>query len=162
MKYRRLQKEELAELEQEFVRFLSTSQITVDEWEKLKKDKPDQVEELIEVFSDLVFEKILKSIDYLEFKSPQDLKTFKCEADKIRLLGLTIQGESNIDFTANTGPDQMIQDLKKSGAQLKMYQGEKAYRPSREEELFQMLEDGCLISKDGAMYKTLESLKKRN
>ncbi|MEO1712163.1 MAG: DUF6495 family protein [Bacteroidota bacterium] len=159
MKYRRLEPAELADLEQEFVRFLSTSQITVDEWQKLKKEKPDQVDELIDVFSDLVFDRILKGIEYLEFKSQTDLKTFRCEKDKIHLLGLTVQGESDIDFIRNDSPEDMVKQLKSSGAQLKMYQGEKAYKPNREAELFRMLEGGCLISKDGAMYKTLESLK---
>ena len=79
MKYRRLTNDELTELEKEFVRFLASNHITALDWEKLKGHDPKRVESLIEVFSDIVFEKILQGIEYLEFKTPTDIKTFHCE-----------------------------------------------------------------------------------
>ena len=79
--------------------------------------------------------------------------------DKIIMLGNKTNGSSNLDFTKNESPAQMMDQVQKSGAQLQLYSGQKAYQPNREQELFKMMESGALISKDGAMYHTLEGLK---
>lgn len=158
MKYRRLDVEELQEMEKEFVRFLATRSIPGPDWEKIKAEQPDKMNMLLDEFSDLVFEKILTGITYLEMKTPNDLKTFRCEKEKIDLIGLTVEGNSQIDFTRDQTPEEMIAQFKLSGAKLKMYQAEKNYKGNRELELFNMMESGCLISK-GELYMMLRSLK---
>lgn len=162
MKYRRLRPEELAELESEFIQFLAANTITGEEWEKIKKETPDKAERLIELFSDIVFEKTLSNIQYLEHKSPRDIKTFHCLPDKIVLNGLRIKGDSALDFTQQTDPHQMLQLLQLSGAGLQLYTAEKKYQDSREQELFRLMESGALISRDGALFKTLEAAKSRS
>ncbi len=162
MKYRRLTKEELAELEQEFVRFLAANSVTADDWQKLKEEKPEKAEGLIDIFSDIVFERTLSEAEYLEFKTPKDLKTFHFKKEKVTLNGLKVEGPSNLDFTQDISPEQMLGQLKLSGAQLKLYTAEKEYRKEREQEIFDLMERGALISRDGALFKTLESLKKGN
>ena len=159
MKYKRLTNDELSELEKEFVRFLSTYQINAQDWEKMKDSEPKKVEELIEVFSDLVYEKTLTNIEYLEFKTPNDIKTFHCQKDKIVMMGLMVEGDVTIDFTQNFSADKMSELIQKSNAQVNLYSAEKQYKGDREEELFKMLNWGCLISKDGHLYRTLEGLK---
>jgi len=162
MKYRRLTKEELAELEREFVRFLAANSVTADDWQKLKEEEPGKAEGLIDTFSDIVFERTLKEAEYLEFKTPKDLKTFHFKKEKVILNGLKVEGPSNLDFTQDISPEQMLGQLKLSGAQLKLYTAEKEYRKEREQEMFDLMERGALISRDGALFKTLESLKKGN
>jgi hypothetical protein len=56
MKYKRLTTEELKHLEKEFVNFLASAQITGSDWEKMKANEIEKAEELLDVFSDLVFE----------------------------------------------------------------------------------------------------------
>jgi len=158
MKFRRLTQEELAELETEFVRFLVSNTVTGDDWEKIKVEKPKEAEGLIEIFSDIVFEKILKGVDYLEFKSPKDYKTFHFAEKQAKMLGLRVNGESEIDFSKNDSPAQMMDHIKRSGAELELYQAEKTYRKSRAEEIFHLMESGALISKEGEMYKAFEAL----
>lgn len=158
MKYRKLTIEELQELEKEFITFLSAQSITSDLWEEIKEKQADRAQQLIEQFSDIVFEKVISNIKYLEQKSKREIRLFHCLPEKIKMLGLVIHGETQIDFTQNMSPEQMMQQMQLSGAGLKMYQGERAYRKQREVELFELMEEGALISKDGALYKTLESL----
>ena len=158
MKYRRLRTDELRELEKEFVRFLSSQAIPSDEWEKIKRDQPEQADELIEIFSDMVFERVLEKVEYLELKTPRDIKTFHCGEEKMMMIGLQIDGESTLDFTGNLSPQQMLQQLQLSGAKLQMYRGEKAYGENRLGEIFGWMEKGALISKDGMLYHTLLSL----
>lgn len=158
MKFRRLDSEELADLEKEFIRFLASNSVTGDDWLKIKEKTPEKAEELIDVFSDIVFEQTLKKVEYMEFKTQLDLKVFHCLPDKIKLMGLLIEGETKLDFTQNMPPDQMLSLLQQSGANLKMYSAEKSYSKERELELFDMMENGCLISK-GELYKILEGMK---
>lgn len=159
MKFRRLDKEELQEMEPEFIRFLAANTITGDDWEKLKAENLEKAEGLIEIFSDIVFENILKKIEYLEIKTPNDLRTFHCEAEKIKMIGLKINGESSVDFTKNQDPTQIMSLLRLSNAKLQLYKGEKSYAKEREVELFELMEQqGALISKDGHLYKTLAQL----
>ena len=54
----------------------------------------------------------------------------------------------------------MIQQLTLSGAQLKLFRGEKAYDKDRQQVLFQLMEQGALIAKDGHLYKVLNQLQK--
>lgn len=158
MKYRRLTNDELAELENEFVRFLASNTITSDEWVRLKTDTPTKTEELIEVFSDVVFDKILGKVAYMEHRERQDLRLFHCLEDKMILLGLRVAPNVGIDFTQKQTAEEMLAKFRKApqGA-LKMYRAEKVYKPNRSAELFKMLENGCLIS-EGILFKTLSNL----
>lgn len=158
MKYRRLSQDELLELAPEFIRFLSSQAIPSDEWETLKLEKPQLANELIDVFSDMVFDNIIERIEYLELKTSKDFKTFWCEPDKINMFGILIEGQTDLTFQDHLAPEQIAQLLKESDAKVKVYRGEKSYKKERSQELFDWLEKGALISKDGAMYKTLEQL----
>ena len=158
MKYRRLTKKELAELETEFVRFLVSNTVTGDDWEKIKQDNPTKAERLIEIFSDIVFDKTISKIEYLELKTPKDLKIFHCKKEEIELVGLKIEGESNLDFTEESlPPEEMMAKLQMSNAKLQMYAASKKYKENREQEIFQMMEWGSLIS-DGKLFNTLKYL----
>ena len=50
MKYARLTKEQLEEMHQEFINFLATQSITAEEWEQIKKEKPEAAEEELDIF----------------------------------------------------------------------------------------------------------------
>ena len=151
--------DELQELEKDFVKYLAVNSITGEDWEKIKALQPEEAEKHIEIFSDLVFERTLQDVEYLEIKTPKDLRTFHCEQDKINMLGLLVEGETHLDLTRNDSPQQMMQMLQVSGAKLKMYSGQRAYKEERAIELFKLMEQGALISRDGAMYKLLTQLK---
>ena len=66
MKYRRLTKQQLEELQPEFVNFLATQSITGEGWKNLKEEKPEVAEDEIDVFSDLIWEGVLNKVVYLE------------------------------------------------------------------------------------------------
>lgn len=159
MKYRRLKDDELSELEAEFVRFLAANTVTAQDWEQYKKESPEQAQGLIDLFSDIVFEKVLSNVNYLEYKSPKDIKTFHFGEEKAVMLGLKLEGETSIDFTQAADPANLVTEWLKSGAQLQLYSAEKVYKEERPMEIFRLLEAGAKISKDGAMFKTLERLR---
>ena len=158
MKYRRLTQEELHQLETDFIRFLAAHSIPAEHWEQLKKKSPEQVEHLIEKFSDVVFEKALKNAVYLELKTKQDYRTFHCLANKVIIRGIMVESSSDINFTIKQNPQEMIQAIQNAKAKLKVYSAQRIYKKERKLEVFELIKMGALISKDGAMFKTLESL----
>ena len=158
MKYRRFTQNELRTLQPEFVRFLALNGIPADEWIRIKATDDQKVEELIEQFSDALFERTIRELEYLEFHAPKDIKTFNCQKEKIVLMGLILDGESEFDFENANSLEPALQKMSKGEIQLKVYTAEKGYRNGdREAELFRMIENGASISKDGKLYKALPS-----
>ena len=143
MKYRRLSKAELKELEKDFVKFLAANHITADDWVKLKKNDLAKVEELIQIYSDIVFDKTLVKLEYLEFKTKHDIKTFHCQAEKMVLMGIAVAPDSGVDFTQDLSSQKIMQKLKAAGQELQIYTAEKRYNGNREKELFQKLSNQC-------------------
>ena len=88
VKYRRLSNEEIIALKDDFVKFLSAQSISAPDWEKLKQTKIDRVDELIDFFSDIVMEKVLSKIEYLEVLSENEIKLFHMKDSKAKLIGL--------------------------------------------------------------------------
>ena len=65
--------------------------------------------------------------------------------------GLRVVGNCDLDFTATRSrPSGTTRPV--PGATLQAYSGEKGYQPNREEELFRMMQQGALISRDGHLY----------
>lgn len=157
MTYRRLTNDELAELETAFARFLAVNGIPADDWVKIKAEDPKRTEELIESFSDVVFHETLTKLEFLEFKAPKEIRTFRCGEDKIELRGIRIEGETELNFTKTEDSKVMLSKMQQSGAKLSMYASEKKYTAERTKELFGMMEAGCLIS-DGTLFNLLSSL----
>lgn len=159
MKYRRLYKEELEELESEFIKFLASNTVTADDWVKIKSDAPEKAEKLLDMFSDIVFEKILLNVEYLEHKRPRDLRVYKFHDTKVVMMGMYVEGETTLDFTKDLSPQEMMLQLNQSGGHIKMFSGEKPFKYTKEMEIFKIMEEGALISKDPTLFNTLSSLK---
>lgn len=148
MKYRRLNEEELAEMEPEFIKFLASNGIPGDEWEKIKTTQADRMNELVDQFSDMVMERALMNIEFLEHLSPKNLKAFYCLKDKIVMIGIDIDENDTMDFTK---PETLKALVEKETASLplKIFKTEKQYEGIREEEIYAMLKNGCgIITKE--------------
>lgn len=153
MKYRRLTEIELNRLEQRFIQFLVANTITGSDWEVIKKEKPEQADKLIDIFSEMMFESSLKRIEFLKFTESKDIKIFHCKADSIKLIGLVANDSTPIDFTQPFDTQVIMQYTEG----LSIYSQEKGYKDNREQELFKMIENGCMIT-DGKLFNILEKL----
>jgi hypothetical protein len=151
MKYKRLSAEELKELEKEFIHFLSSAQITGPDWEKMKKEEPLHAEELIEVFSDMVYEKVMGKIEYLEFRDEHNLNIFHYGKDRVEMAGLSVKPGSGIDLR--------LEDAMRNwdGSGVNVLRTEKEYVKDRGVEIFEMLESGCLIT-DNRLFELIKEL----
>jgi len=156
MKYRRLDNEELEALESEFIAFLTAHTITAEDWEHMKKAEAEKVERLIEKFSDIVFEKVLSKVQILETRTPKDLRFYEFLEDKIKIVGLVIEGETKVTFEGTNDLQQILEDFKKSGAKLKTYTAKRPYKKLKEMEVFALIEtQGALIVQDDTLYRSL-------
>ncbi|PTM12132.1 MAG: hypothetical protein DA408_11815 [Bacteroidetes bacterium] len=162
MKFRRLTITELQELESEFIQFLAANTVTGPDWQNLQATAPEKADHLLDVFSDIVFEKIIQGIQFLEYKTPHDIKTFSCQEELIIMNGLRVEGDNGLDLTLNLAAEEMMTRLRQAGAELQIYTAQKGYQPDRAAELFRMLEGGALISREGMLFKTIEELKQTN
>lgn len=145
MKYKRLTVEELQQLEKEFVHFLSSAQITAQDWEKMKMNEPEKVEELIDVFSDLVYDKVMSKMKYLEYREKKTLNIFHCLDDKIILIGVRVKEHSHLDLTA---PDVFAQWNNNHAGSVDVIRTERKYLNERGVEVFELIQSGCLITDD--------------
>ncbi|MEY4904965.1 MAG: hypothetical protein RLZZ292_2780 [Bacteroidota bacterium] len=153
MKYRLLSLEELAGLEPDFIRFLSSQSIPGSDWEKIKIQQAQRRDELLSLFSDLVLERALNNIEYIEFRSPNDIKTFFYDKETAYLQGITIENEA-IDFTKSIDIQAVLKNKKNK---IHTYSLSKPYLKERNVELFTLLQQGALVS-DGVLYKVLKNL----
>ena len=79
MKYSRLSKEQFKILHEEFAIFLTAQSIDKINWDKIKTNNPILTDELLDQFSDIVWDKSLDKIAYLENRSDYHLFLFKCK-----------------------------------------------------------------------------------
>ena len=65
MKYQRLTKEQFEALHQEFATFLASHSIDKKQWDALKQSQDENVDALLDQFSDLVWEDVLSKNIYI-------------------------------------------------------------------------------------------------
>jgi hypothetical protein len=146
MKYKRLTTEELKALEPEFVHFLAAAQITGADWDKMKREELSKAEELIEVFSDMVYEKVMSKIRYLEYREKKTLNIFHCTDEQIILVGLRVNEHSPVDLTADDVFAQWNEHATNNAVNI--IKTERVYQKERGIEIFELLQSGCYITDD--------------
>ena len=144
-KYRLLTKEELITFEKEFINYLVVNGITGEDWAVLKKDDPEKAEDITDLFSDVVFEKIMRNAQFLTYRSPKKLYAFQCLADELVLVGVDATIESTVNF---------VKTIPTDFSEVKVFTQTKKYLKPRELEIFEMTENGCQID-DGELFKSL-------
>ena len=151
VKYRLLSQKELEEMEQEFIEFLILNGIAADDWETMKQNHPEKGMRMIELFSDVVFDSIMRKTHFLELRDKQELKTLQCLKDRFIVVGLNASKIHDADFTDMQYVESALRD---PPANLEVYTSDIKFKKTREQEIFQMIENGFEIC-DGKLFKTL-------
>lgn len=146
MQYRCLTDQELKSLETELKQFLVSHGVMNDEWRKMNEEAPQKAQELVELFSDVVFAKVVETVEYLSHRAPQDLKVFHFGAEKMEMLGLKLFNPQ-VNLQETPYQEDLGLAIKEAGADnVKLMRGTKAYQKTRSEEAFILLEQGCEIT----------------
>lgn len=154
MKYTRLTKEQLQELEPEFINFLATQSITGDEWAKIKKDAPEVAEEELDVFSDLIWEGVLSKVLYLENISAQQMHLFELAEKEMKLIAVKVMNPK-IDLTTEIGFNWFKKNWQSDFVEYMT--AAKAYTDDKNLDKFQLIKQGAVITK-GELYQWFESM----
>lgn len=147
-KFRLLTKEELESLQPEFIQYLASNGIDADKWKEILDQNEEEMNLHIASFSDLVMQKSLENINYIEHRTTNDLKLFHFEKEEAFLIAIKSQSLDLENIETLTAEQLQQVDL---------FKANKKYTKSREEELFDLLNKGCVISK-GALYYQLQQL----
>ncbi|XLS30458.1 DUF6495 family protein [Flavobacteriaceae bacterium M23B6Z8] len=152
MKYRRLTKEQFEELHQEFINFLATQSITAAEWKDIKSNKPAVAEQELDVFSDLIWEGVLKKVTYLEHISEKSMQLFHIKKASIDLIAVNLIATSH-ELTDPEGFKWFQENLMNDSVEL--FTASKKFSEDRNKEIFELIERGSVITK-GNLYRALD------
>jgi cag pathogenicity island protein 24 len=137
LNFRKLTEDELEELKEEFVQYLVANGVDAELWEQLKKDEPEKANLFIQQFSNIVLRKSLEKIEYLEHRTPSDVKLFYCGKEAIDLIAIK---SSVVDLT------NIAEFNAEEFKNIEIFKATKSYSKNREVELFEMTEKGCQIT----------------
>ena len=153
VKYHKLSEAQFNEMHKEFAVFLATQSITKKDWNIIKSDKPELLDNYLNSFSDLVWDKILSDCEYLEYSTSDQLYLFHTKKRLIDVLILKI--DSNLaDLNTSNGFKKVLNSLQSD--QIDIFKSSKAYTPSRNVFIYNYLKKGAMISK-GKRYELLKS-----
>jgi hypothetical protein len=154
MKYTRLTKEQLEELNQEFSTFLATQAIDKAEWDKIKAEKPEVAEQELDVFSDLIWEGVLAKSTYLECFSKNHIFLFHCFDTYIQSIVLkSLVPET--DFLTKEGLQWLSDNMFTDTIEMKV--GKKEFTEERNLSIFQLIQQGSFLT-DGQLYNQINSI----
>ena len=154
MKYKRLTKEQFEELHQEFSNFLATQSIDKVEWDKIKTEKPEVAEQELDVFSDLIWEGVLKSANYLEHFSKNYIFLFHCQENLIQSIVLKAL-VPDVDFLQKEGLQWLSDNLFTDTVEIHL--GKKEYEQERNTAIFDLISQGAILS-DGQLYLQINGI----
>ena len=147
MKYRILTTEELTHLEEELKQFLIINHVYKEEWERMNRVTPALANDLVGLFSDQVLQRVYENIAYLEHRSKDACLVFKLGKDSIEMIGLQ-KKDTETDVVTFETPESIHEALTVHPKQVGFFKHAKAYTKQREEEIHQMIEQGCVKSSE--------------
>lgn len=157
-KYRRLTEEEFELLEIDFVRFLASNSIQAEDWQKLKSDSPEKVDELLDIFSDTVLEKVYAKTEYLIIVKPTELHAFKMDELCAKLIGVRFKN-TNLNLLEKHNLESVFSSKESFlSNQPDLFSLEKKYDKTKAEEVYFLVKQGADVV-DSKWFDSLNSLK---
>ena len=154
MKYKRLTKEQQEALHKEFATFLASQAIDKKEWDDIKLNKPEVAQQELDVFSDLIWEGVLKSAQFLEHFSKNHIFLFHCQELQLRSIILKSL-DSNVDFLNKNGLQWLSDNIFTDNVEVIL--GKKEYDQDRNQAIFKLINDGAILS-DGQLYNQVNGI----
>ena len=154
MKYARLTKEQLEELHPEFITFLATQSIDKKEWDEIKTNKPEVAEQEIDIFSDLIWDKAMTNVSFIDHFSSNYIFLFKCEASLVYSYVINTPNES-VNFLSSEGIQWLSENI--FSDEVEIQRGKKDISNDRNGALFAIIKQGGIISK-GELFNKFDRL----
>ena len=144
MKYRMLTTEEMEIFNEDFKHFAIANGVSNEEWLEMNQSDPEKATKLVGLFSDTVLQKVYEKLKFIEHRSPSSCLVFKLNESDIDLISLNRKSE-NVDLsTAESIHDALVNNP----SELTIFRSKKNYSKVREEEIHEMLSQGCVNSSE--------------
>jgi len=151
MRFRRLSSDELFALETEFKQFLVVHEQYDDEWRILAEQHPEKAEKFIELFSDLVLQKVYHQVSFLVHFSEGMVSFFDMRNEPLKAYQikcpphLSLQNEIQVETL-----------ISKHFEELQFFIGEKKLLKEKAEEVFDLIRKGSEVCEETYFMKYLE------
>ncbi len=154
MKYTRLTKEQFEALTDEFSKYLAVNSIDKSTWDDFKAHNQAKVDEHLDLFSDLIWDKVLNQTNYIEHFSKHYIFLFKCFEAHVESIVVRHQTD-HIDLMTTKGLQWMIENL--ASEEIEIIVGNKPYEKDRNLALFELIQQGAILS-NGELYNQLKEV----
>lgn len=153
MKYRMLTAKEMEIFDEDFKHFAIANGVSNEEWLEMNGSNVELATKLVALFSDTVLQKVYEKVKYIEHRSPTSCLVFKLNDDQIDLISLSAKSDV-VDLST---AESIHSALVNHPAEVMIFQSQKAYAKVREEEIHEMLSQGCVNSSE-AFWTSLEKV----
>lgn len=138
-----LNEEERKIFDEDFKAFLITNGVHAEEWAEMNQKDVEKAQDLVELFSDIVLEKVYQKVEFIEFRAPDSCLVFQCGPDQLNLISIVSQDKAQIDLST---PESIHEALVHHPAKLQIFRSSKPYGKQREIEIHEMVVQGCVNS----------------
>lgn len=142
MKYRMLTTEEMEIFNEDFKHFAVANGVSNEEWLEMNNSDPERAIQLVQIFSDVVLQKVYEKLEYIENRSVQSCLVFKLGKKEIELISIN-SNSNKIDLST---PESIHHALVNCSNQLTFFKACKQYSKEREMEIHEMITQGCVNS----------------
>lgn len=130
--------------DEDFKYFLITNGVTSEEWVEMNESDHDRAIALVELFSDTVLQKVYEKVKFIEHRGTSACMVFKLNAENIEMISLNSVSDS-VDLST---PESIHDALLTQSEALSTFKSTKPYGKNREEEIHDMLMQGCFNSSE--------------
>lgn len=142
MKYRMLSDEELQVLEPELKEFLIVNGFDGEAWEELNREQPEKAIALVELFSDIVLEKVYKKVDVLEKRDAENMTLIRIGDSAMELFHVSVKKKGILNLAESETISSLLNRYKDA---LDFYRGQKKHQLTREEEVHRLIVQGFAV-----------------
>jgi len=153
MKYRMLTTEEMEIFDEDFKHFAIANGVSNEEWLEMNQSDKEKATKLVGLFSDTVLQKVYEKLKFIEHRSASSCLVFRLNELDIDLISLNRKREIVDLSTAESIHDALVNNA----GEITLFRSKKKYSKVREEEIHEMLTQGCVNSSE-AFWMMLEKV----
>lgn len=139
--------------DEDFKHFAVANGVSNEEWIEMNDSDKETATKLVALFSDTVLQKVYENLKFIEHRSSSSCLVFKLNEANIELISLNANSDKVDLSTAESIHDALVNQSQ----ELSMFKSNKTYSKVREEEIHEMLSQGCVNSSE-AFWMLLEKV----
>lgn len=145
--------EEMEIFNEDFKHFAIANGVSNEEWVEMNQSDKEKAAKLVGLFSDTVLQKVYEKLKFIEHRSPASCLVFRLNEEHIDLISLNAKSDKVDLSTVESIHDALVNHPQ----ELALFRSQKKYSKVREEEIHEMLSQGCVNSSE-AFWLMLEKV----